>query len=93
MLAAKLYALCMRTKTTLEVEAPVYRKLKAMASKEGKTLKKLMDELIILGLKGKEAGRKTQFIWPGAVDLSPKIDITDKELVGNILDRQSYVLD
>jgi hypothetical protein len=83
----------MRTKTTLEIEAPVYRKLKTMASKEGKTLKKLMDELIILGLKGKEAGRNAKFVWPGAVDLSPKIDINDKELVGYILDRQSHVLD
>ena len=81
----------MRTKTTLEVEAPVYRKLKAMASKEGKTLKKLMDELIILGLKGKEAGRKTQFIWPGAVDLSPKIDIDDRKLVQQILDQEEHV--
>ncbi|AFM10817.1 hypothetical protein [Turneriella parva] len=83
----------MRTKTTLELEAPVYRKLKTMASKEGKTLKKLMDELIVLGLRGKEARGKTRFVWPGAVDLEPKIDITDKELVTNILDRQKHVLD
>ncbi len=83
----------MRTKTTLELEAPVYRKLKALAGKEGKTLKKLMDELIILGLKGKEASRHAKFIWPGAIDLSPKIDITDKEQVNNILDRQDHVLD
>lgn len=81
----------MRTKTTLELEAPVYRKLKAMAGKEGKTLKKLMDELIILGLKGKELGSKTRFVWPGAVDLAPKIDIDDKKLVQQILDQEEHV--
>ncbi|GAB4423515.1 MAG: hypothetical protein OHK0011_03450 [Turneriella sp.] len=59
----------MRTKTTLELEAPVYRKLKAMAGKEG----------------------KTRFVWPGAVDLAPKIDIDDKKLVQQILDQEEHV--
>ncbi len=81
----------MRTKTTLELEAPVYRKLKELAGKEGKTLKKLMDELIILGLKGKELAGKHRFVWPGAVDLAPKIDIGDKQLVQQILDQEEHV--
>ncbi|MFO1470902.1 MAG: hypothetical protein U1F27_07700 [Turneriella sp.] len=83
----------MRTKTTLELEAPVYRKLKVMAGKEGKTLKKLMDELIVLGLRGKELAGKNRFVWPGAVDLAPKIDISDEKLLQQILDQEEHVFD
>ncbi len=82
----------MRTKTTLELEAPIYNKLKTMANKEGKTLKRLMDELIILGLKEKKNNSQKKFIWPGAVALLPKIDFSDKEAVQHILDREDYVL-
>ncbi len=81
----------MRTKTTLELEKPIYQKLKAMATKEGKTLKKLMDEIIVLGLQGKETKRQRHsFRWPGAFDLKPNLDLSDKETIQNILDRENY---
>lgn len=82
----------MRTKTTLELEAPIYNKLKTLANKEDKTLKSLMDELIVLGLKEKKKHSRKKFVWPGAVDLSPLIDISDKETVQHILDQEDYVL-
>lgn len=93
MRTANFYYAGVRTKTTLEIEAPIYKKLKTMANQEGKTLKKLMDELIVLGLKEKSDHRLSQFDWPGAVDLAPLIAINDKESVQNILDREEYVLD
>lgn len=82
-----LYYADMRTKTTLELERPLYRQLKALAASEGKTLKKIMDEIIVLGLKARDsAPLSNSFSWPEGKNLSPLVAITDKEEVQNILD-------
>lgn len=76
----------MRTKTTLELEKPIYDKLKSLALKEGKTLKKLMDEIILLGMKARASPKRKAFRWPGSADLRPRVDLSDKEAVEAAID-------
>lgn len=77
----------MRTKTTLELEKNLYLQLKALAAKEGKTLKKVMDEIIVLGLNSRNnPGQDSKFAWPEGKNLAPLVDLNDKSRIQSILD-------
>jgi predicted DNA-binding ribbon-helix-helix protein len=50
----------MRVKTTLELERPLYLALKKKAAEEKKTLKKVMDEIIVAWMSGENSKKKIQ---------------------------------
>lgn len=82
----------MRVKTTLELERPLYLALKKKAAEEKKTLKKVMDEIIVAWMQGETKSKKIIAAdgdpFPPARPLNPKIDTSNPQLLKDFLEAE-----
>lgn len=74
-------------RTTLDIEAPVLRELKARQQREGKTLGALVSELLsaALATAPPEPG---PFRWTAKAMGEPLIDLDDKDALWAVLDER-----
>ena len=80
----------MRVKTTLELERPLYLALKKKAAEEKKTLKKVMDEIIVAWMNSeKPPASKTQEskeeLFPRRRGLGALMDLDDPKKIKEFL--------
>lgn len=83
----------MRVKTTLELERPLYLALKQRASSEHKTLKKVMDEIIIASMAQpeKKPSRRSKEIFPRAKGLGPKFPAKNAAQLLELVDAEDFL--
>ncbi len=75
-------------RTTLDIDAPILRDLKRLRKREGKSLGRLVSDLLAQALephRTREAERQ-QFEWISR-PMQARVDLADKDVVYSILDR------
>ena len=72
-------------RTTVDIDASVLRALKKRQAREGKSLGRLISELVAKGLESEQQS-SPPFEWVSR-DLRPRIDLEDKDAVWSALDR------
>ncbi|MGH7332575.1 MAG: hypothetical protein ACREKS_07460 [Candidatus Rokuibacteriota bacterium] len=77
-------------RTTLNIDAPILRDLKRLQRREGKSLGRLVSDLLAQALRQYEAGQPAppvfQWIsWP----MGARVDLADKEAVQRLLDQDA----
>lgn len=72
-------------RTTLSLDDLILAELKARAGRDGKSLGRLVSELVAEGLKGGEQAPKRELRWVTKA-MGAKIDLEDKERVQATLD-------
>ena len=77
-------------RTTVNIDAAVLRDLKRLQKRERKPLGQLMSELLAQALGGRRPERMKQdaLAWT-ARPMRARVDLTDKEAVQTILDRDT----
>lgn len=76
-------------RTTVDIDAPLLKDLKALQKREGKTLGVLVSELLAVALaqRGKPRRTKTSFKWV-ARHMQPRLDVEDREAVWKLLSEE-----
>jgi hypothetical protein len=76
-------------RTTLDIDGPILRDLKRRQKQEGKSLGRLVSDLLAQALHHSDVGRggTSPFRWISR-SMRAHIDLTDKEAVYEALDRQ-----
>lgn len=75
-------------RTTIDIDAPILRDLKRLQKREGKSLGRLVSDLLAQALRQHEAGRPAPppFQWISR-PMVARVDLTDKDAVLGLLDR------
>ena len=75
-------------RTTIDIDAPILRDLKRRQKREGKSLGRLVSDLLAQALHERSVDQRSpsSFRWI-ARSMRPQIDLTDKEAVYEALDR------
>jgi hypothetical protein len=73
------------TRTTIDIDAAVLRRLKARKQREGKTLGKLVSELLAAALRETDAATVREFDWT-VRPMGARVDLGDKEAVQRALE-------
>jgi hypothetical protein len=75
-------------RTTIDIDAPILRDLKRRQKREGKSLGRLVSDLLAEALhRSRDVRRDSPFRWLSR-SMRAQIDLTDKEAVYEALDRQ-----
>lgn len=74
-------------RTTIDIDAPILKDLKRLQKREGKSLGRLVSDLLVESLSRRREGpqRAKSFKWIQR-GMAPKVDLRDKELLHSILD-------
>lgn len=73
-------------RTTLDIDAPVLKEVKAIHEKEGRSMGTIVSELLADALARRRSSRaRPKFSWTSR-DMKPRIDIADKEALYAALD-------
>lgn len=72
-------------RTTIDIDPSVLAELKRRGSREGKSLGRLVSELVAASLHREEPLPPAQFAWV-AQEMSAKVDLDDPEAVRRALD-------
>lgn len=77
-------------RTTIDIDAPILQDLKRLQRREGKSLGRLISDLLALALRQADArpSRSTTFRWISQ-PMRAQIDLADKEAVYAALDRNA----
>jgi len=74
-------------RTTLNLDAPILRDLRRLQKREGKSLGRLVSDLLAEALQhGRSGQRPPEFHWHSQ-PLEPRVDLGDKEAIRALLDR------
>lgn len=75
-------------RTTLDIDGPILRDLKRMQKREGKSLGRLVSDLLAQALSqhGAERAAPRPFRWISR-RMSARVDLADKDAVHDLLDR------
>lgn len=76
-------------RTTLDIDAPILRDLKRLQKREGKSLGRLVSDLLARALHHRNAGQPvpSSFRWISR-SMRAQADLADKDAVFEALDRQ-----
>jgi len=76
-------------RTTVDIDAPILRDLKRLQKQEGKSLGRLVSDLLAQALHSSKAGQagSSAFRWISR-SMRAQIDLTDKDAVYEALDRK-----
>lgn len=74
-------------RTTVDIDAQVLRDLKDRQEREGKTLGRLVSELLAASLRGEPEPPAGPFVWAKA-RMGARVDLTDKDAVYRALDER-----
>jgi hypothetical protein len=74
-------------RTTVDIDQPILRDLKRLQKREGKSLGRLMSDLLAEALSRRQSGKRQRpaFKWI-ARPLHPRVDLDDKEALYAALD-------
>ena len=73
-------------RTTLDIDAPILREVKALHEKEGRSMGAVVSELLAEALARRRSSRaRPSFRWTSR-DMKPLVDLLDKEAVYAALD-------
>ena len=73
-------------RTTLDIDAPLLRELKELQKKEGRSLGRIVSQLLAEALAIRRAPKKaTPFGWTARA-MRARVDLSDKDAVYRILD-------
>lgn len=72
-------------RTTIDIDAAVLRELEARKRREGKTLGRLVSELLAVALRGDQAPPPPKLNWRSR-PMHALVDLEDKEAVRKALD-------
>jgi hypothetical protein len=73
-------------RTTLDLDAPILRDVKALHEREGRSMGTIVSELIAEALARRRSTREApSFRWTSR-DMKPQVDLLDKEAVYAALD-------
>jgi hypothetical protein len=74
-------------RTTVDIEAPILKDLKDLQKREGKSLGRLMSELLagVLAERKRRRARPASFRW-NAAPMGARLDLADKDAVWRTLD-------
>jgi hypothetical protein len=73
------------TRTTIDIDAAVLRRLKARKRREGKTLGQLASELLAGALRGEDRPVSRELEWTSR-PMGARVDLEDKEAVRRALE-------
>ena len=73
-------------RTTLDIDAPILRDLKRLQRKEGKSLGRLVSDLLARALEKEGAPKSQPFHWPAKKMGESRVDLADKDAVQALLD-------
>jgi hypothetical protein len=73
------------TRTTIDIDASVLRRLKPRARREGKTLGRLVSELLAIALRESDAPPPRKLEWTSH-PMGARVDLEDKEAVRRALE-------
>jgi hypothetical protein len=74
-------------RTTIDIDAEVLRRLKERQRQEGKTLGRLISELLLAALRNEGKSGSREFRWASR-PMGARVDLEDKETVRRALDGQ-----
>jgi hypothetical protein len=72
-------------RTTIDIDAAVLRRLKARQRREGKTLGKLVSELLAGALRVEDERARRPLAWTSR-PMRPRVDLEDEEAVRRALE-------
>jgi len=74
-------------RTTLDIDDPILKEIKAIHEKEGRSIGSVVSELLADALARRRRGARTRpaFRWISR-PLKPRVDLADKEAVYGVLD-------
>jgi len=73
-------------RTTLDIDAPLLREVKALQEREGRSMGAIVSELLAEALAGRRSARaRPSFRWRSR-DMNALVDLSDKEAVQARLD-------
>ncbi|HZJ51668.1 MAG TPA: antitoxin [Actinomycetota bacterium] len=72
-------------RTTVDIDAPVLRELERRSRKEGKSLGRLISELLAVALEAEARTEDKPFRWYSQA-MVPRVDFEDKGPLNEILD-------
>ena len=74
-------------RTTVDIDAPILRELKRLQKAEGKSLGRIVSDLlgVALGRRQREGATRPPFRWI-ARNMGARVDVGDKEAVRALLD-------
>ena len=74
-------------RTTIDIDDPILRELKALQKQQGKSLGRLASDLLAQALtqSGKRSARKPAFDWVRA-PMNARVDLADKHALYDALD-------
>ena len=73
------------TRTTIDIDAAVLRRLKERTRREGKTLGRLVSELLAGALRNEQPGASDELEWTSR-PMGARVDLDDKEAVRRALE-------
>ena len=73
------------TRTTIDIDASVLRRLRPRARREGKTLGRLVSELLAVALREAEPASRGELEWTSR-SMGARVDLEDKEAVRRALE-------
>ena len=76
-------------RTTIDIDDPILKEIKAIQKREGRSMGKIVSQLLAEALIKQKATEKTpKFKW-NSRQMRSLVDLTDKDEVYRILDRDS----
>ncbi len=74
-------------RTTIDIDDPILKEIKAIQKKEGRSMGKIVSQLLAEALVKQKASAKTpRFKWISR-PMRPLVDLSDKDEIYRILDR------
>jgi hypothetical protein len=75
------------TRTTLDIDAPVLKEIKALQRKQGLSMGKIVSVLLAEALTGRRAPTEAQSLTWISRPMHALVDLSDKEAIYAVLDR------
>ena len=73
-------------RTTIDIDAPILREVKALQAREGKSLGRLVSDLLALALKSDQTHDTSPACEWIAKPMQARVDVLDKEALHRALD-------
>jgi hypothetical protein len=74
-------------RTTVDIDAPILREIKALQKKQRRSLGQIISQLLAEALSGRKRGQETSQLKWVSRPMRALVDLSDKEALHAILDR------
>jgi hypothetical protein len=76
-------------RTTVDIDAPILREIKALQKKQRRSLGQIISQLLAEALSGRKRGQETSQLKWVSRPMRALVDLSDKEALHAVLDRDS----